>query len=172
MATERKIALCCIARGVGLRIPLFSCIQAERKIPFNQQLLERNRIAPNTVANHDDIFSASQDVSFFNQSNFGFVNFMFPHFRGKLYFQRRCVTKRNIPHPQSPTPQFRENLYFQPPQIWGMLCSKGFVNALNFELVRFFKVFNNERSFALVSNAGFIEPLSMHVYRILFFIEI
>lgn len=57
-------------------------------------------------------------------------------------------------------------------QIWGMLCSKVFVNALNFEHVRFFKAFNNERSFALVSNACFIEPLSMHVYRILFFIEI
>jgi len=53
-----------------------------------------------------------------------------------------------------------------------MLCSKGFVNALNFELVRFFKAFNNERSFVLVSNACFIESLSMHVYRILFFIEI
>ena len=61
---------------------------------------------------------------------------------------------------------------FSIPQMWGMLCSKVFVNALNFERVRFFKAFNNERSFALVSNACFIEPLSMRVYRILFFIEI
>ena len=53
-----------------------------------------------------------------------------------------------------------------------MLYSKVFVNALNFERVRLFKDFNNERSFALVSNAGFIESLSMHVDRILFFIEI
>lgn len=58
------------------------------------------------------------------------------------------------------------------PKFGGMLCSKGFVNALNFERVIFFQSFNNERSFALVSNACFIEPLSMHVYRILFFIEI
>lgn len=121
LVTERKIALCCIARGVGLRIPLFSCIQAERKIPFNQQLLERNRIAPNTVADHDDIFILLLKTLVFSQSKSGLANFIFPHFRGKLYFQRRCVTKRNTPHPQSPTPQFRENLYFQPPQIWGRL---------------------------------------------------
>lgn len=61
---------------------------------------------------------------------------------------------------------------FSSSQIWGMLYSKVFVNALNFERVIFFQSFNNERSFALVSNAGFIESLSMHVYRILFFIEI
>lgn len=64
LVTERKIALCCIARGVGLSYTLFTSIQVERKTPFNQQLLGRNRIAPNTVANHDDIFSASQDVGF------------------------------------------------------------------------------------------------------------
>ena len=66
-------------------------------------------------------YPASQDVSFFSQSNFGLANYMSPNLGGHLYFQRRCVTKRNIPHPQSPTPQFRENLYFQPPQIWGRL---------------------------------------------------
>ena len=106
---------------------LFTSIQVERKIPFNQQLLGRKPLlrpildsvffndpqkwGRNTVANHDDIFLLLKTLVF-SQSKFGLANFMFPHFRGKLYFRRRCVTKRNIPHPQSPTPQFRGELVF------------------------------------------------------------